>query len=416
LKEDENSWSRQRDMPLHDILACTLGKKGLSTAMEVRQYFQGIGKEEQMVSKQAYLQQRQKLNPDVFRMLTENYLKRYYGGKEARLWNGYLVCAVDGSRAEIPNSEENRATYGTSTNQYGETVARADVNVLYDVYNRFIINIEVGRYGNSEIEEAKAHIGRLKEVTGGKPAVMVFDRFYASLEFLDVLERAGIKYLVRVQKGSYKAETGRMGEGEEEVELVYTKARLRALRQREEERYQELKRRETVRVRVIRAVLDNGEPAAWMTNLAEGTAEDIQELYRKRWAIEQKYHTLKNKMKFESVTGKASIYVRQDFLAQVLAFNIIQDLVMAAEGRAQKKAQSKKYLYDVRINENMAVGLFKEQFIQLMMEEKDYKQKEMAEKLMADMERYIVPIRVLKSAPRRPRNRNKYKCNQKPTF
>jgi hypothetical protein len=98
LKGDENSWSRQRDMPLHDILACTLGKKGLSTAMEVRQYFQGIGKEEQMVSKQAYLQQRQKLNPEVFRILAENYLKRFYGGKEARLWNGYLVCTVDGSR------------------------------------------------------------------------------------------------------------------------------------------------------------------------------------------------------------------------------------------------------------------------------------------------------------------------------
>jgi hypothetical protein len=44
LEGDGNSWGRQRGMPLQDILACTLGKKGLSTAMEVRQYFQGIGK------------------------------------------------------------------------------------------------------------------------------------------------------------------------------------------------------------------------------------------------------------------------------------------------------------------------------------------------------------------------------------
>jgi len=39
LGGDESSWSRQRNMPLHDILTCTLAKKGLSTAMEVRQYF-----------------------------------------------------------------------------------------------------------------------------------------------------------------------------------------------------------------------------------------------------------------------------------------------------------------------------------------------------------------------------------------
>ena len=167
---------------------------------------------------------------------------------------------------------------------------------------------------------------------------------------------------------------------------------------------------------MIRAVLDNGEPAVWMTNLQEGTAEEIKQLYRKRWAIEQKYHTLKNKMKFESVVGKASIYVKQDFWAQVLVFNMIQDLVTAAEERAQKKAKSKKCLYDVRINENMAIGLFKEKFICLIMEEEEGKQKEMGLKLIADIEQYIVPIRTLKSAPRRPRKSNKYKCNLKPTF
>jgi len=91
-------------------------------------------------------------------------------------------------------------------------------------------------------------------------------------------------------------------------------------------------------------------------------------------------------------------------------------LVTAAEEKAQKKAKSKKHLYGAHINENMAIGLFKEQFIRLMTEGEDDKQKEMALKLVADIERYTVPIRTLKSAPRRPRKSNKYKCNLKPTF
>jgi hypothetical protein len=53
-------------MPLEDILMCTLAKKGLNTTMEIRHYFQSMEKVERTVSKQDYLRQRQKLNPEVF--------------------------------------------------------------------------------------------------------------------------------------------------------------------------------------------------------------------------------------------------------------------------------------------------------------------------------------------------------------
>jgi len=121
--DDEASWTRQRNMPLHDILTCTLAKKGLSAVMELRQYFQAAGKMEQTVSKQDYLKQRQNLNPEVFKVLNRNYLKSFYSGQEENTWHGYLVMAIDGSRAEIPNSEENMRVYGESENKYGKQSA-----------------------------------------------------------------------------------------------------------------------------------------------------------------------------------------------------------------------------------------------------------------------------------------------------
>jgi hypothetical protein len=42
---------------------------------------------------------------------------------------------------------------------------------------------------------------------------------------------------------------------------------------------------------------------------ADGRREEIRKLYRERRETEEEYHTLKNKMKFERMTGKASIYV-----------------------------------------------------------------------------------------------------------
>ena len=413
---NSGSWTRQRNMPLHDILTCTLAKKGLSTTMEIRQYFQAAENVEQTVSKQDYLKQRQNLNPHVFEILNRNYLKQFYDGQEPVDWRGYLVLAVDGSRVEIPNSQENRETYGESTNQHGKAVARANFSALYDVYNRFMLDIQIGYYNSSEIEEAKSHIKAVKQISGERPLLILFDRNYASLEFMDYLERAGIKYLIRVQSNAYKAELGQMEGADKEMELAYTKDRMKSLRQSEPERYYELKEKKSTNVRILKAVFGNEESGILMTNLREGTAGEIKRLYRNRWKIEQKYHTLKNKMKFESITGKASIYVAQDFWAQALVFNIVQDLITGAEYRATKKAKKQGLKYKVRINENIAIGLFKEQFIRLIMEEDDQRKAAMFRQLMADIEKYIVPIRKQKSSPRKGRNTNKYKCNQKPSF
>jgi len=99
-------------------------------------------------------------------------------------------------------------------------------------------------------------------------------------------------------------------------------------------------------VRIAKARLDSGEGAAFMTNLAEGSASDIKRLCKKRRSIEQKRHVLKNKLKFESVTGKASACVKQDFRAQMQVYNIVQDLITAAEAHAARQARKKRLKHE----------------------------------------------------------------------
>ena len=366
--------------------------------------------------RQDYLRQRQKLNPEVFKVLNREYLQEYYKTEEAKCWNGYLVLAVDGSRAEIPNSEENRQTYGESENQYGKAVARANFSGIYDVYNRFFLDIGIHHFRSDEKEEGKAHIDAIEQIVKNRPVLLIFDRNYVSLEFINYLEKAGINYLIRLHKRNYKAEMEGMESRDEWVDLQHTKNRLRNLKEEARKRVAELERKGSTRARIIKARFA-GEEGALVTNLPENIgADEIRRLYRKRWEIEKKYHTLKNKMKFESVTGKASIYVEQDFWAQVLVFNMTQDLITIAEQKAAKKAKKKKLQYEVRINENIAIGLYKEQFIRLMLEEDDDRKDELFRRLMTDMEKNIVPVCKLKSAKRKWNYFNKYKCNKKPSF
>lgn len=73
-------------------------------------------------------------------------------------------------------------------------------------------------------------------------------------------------------------------------------------------------------------------------------------------------------MKFESVTGKSTIYVDQDFRAQVLVYNMIQDIRKEADDKVSVKGREKNCRYPMRTNENIAIGLFKEQMIKLILE------------------------------------------------
>jgi len=65
-------------MPLEDIILCTLSKKGLTTSMEMHKYFTEKGVSAMNVSKQAYLQQRKKLNYKAFSFLNRKYIQDFY--------------------------------------------------------------------------------------------------------------------------------------------------------------------------------------------------------------------------------------------------------------------------------------------------------------------------------------------------
>lgn len=141
------------------------------------------------LSVQGYLQQRKRLNPEIFPYLNCKYLMDFYRSDEPRLWKGYLLIAIDGSKAKVPNSKDNREAFGNSGNQHsGKGQVRALVSGMYDVLNHFYLDIEIEHTCISENELAKRNLKQLKKIGIRKPVVAVFDRGYPSLEFIDFLE------------------------------------------------------------------------------------------------------------------------------------------------------------------------------------------------------------------------------------
>lgn len=121
-------------------------------------------------------------------------------------------------------------------------------------------------------------------------------------------------------------------------------------------------------------------------------------------------------MKFESVTGKATLYVYQDFWAQIVVYNMIQDVLHSSNKDLEKETAEHEYKHPIRINENIAIRMFKEKFIKLLIEPNDTIREDNLLQLQKAIEKYILPIRNLKSKERKHNLSNKYKNNQKNSF
>ena len=62
---NKNYFTRVRKMPLHDLLFTMINRKGLTLALELRNYMK-IAHPGVSISKPGYLKQRMKLNADAF--------------------------------------------------------------------------------------------------------------------------------------------------------------------------------------------------------------------------------------------------------------------------------------------------------------------------------------------------------------
>ena len=413
--KNSEAFTRNRKMSLPFIIYSILLRKGKTVSMDLRDFFKKTGKDA-IVSRQAYMKQRRKLNPEVFIRLNDFYLNEFYGSKEEVLtWKDYVVLAIDVSKAEIPNSEANRNKYGIAKNKEQDGCARALISGMYDVNNDFFLDLQIFNVNGSEKKAAENNIKALKRIKINHPVLIIFDRNYPSIEFMNKLKENNISFLIRLKSTDYIQERKSIETNDRKIELNHTWKRLYKIKKSNRKSHEKLKNKKSTQARLVKCLSPEGNEIAFITNLPENiSTEEICNEYFKRWKIELAYNTLKNKMKFESVSGKSTIYVKQDFLAQILVYNLARDLMNSAE--KELKNNQKKSKYPVRINENIALGVFREEFIELMMEDDTAKRDEKYVVLQKEMENYYLPKRKSDSKKRKFHPANKYASNLKPSF
>lgn len=309
--------------------------KGLRKTLqiEVDEWFEFIGGENTM-TKQAFSQLRQKIKPEAFMQLNNNFINWFYNDDNYKKYKGYRLLSIDGSITEIPNTISTREHFGYYHKQSERQQARAMVSVIYDVENDYILESDICTWKAAERDLAKELIERL-EKKGFKNDLFLFDRGYPSKEMFDFLESKGLKYLMRVKVNKFNTEFDKANEPDQIVTLI--------------------NKNKPLKIRIINVVLSSGEIEKLATNIMDTdfSTEDFKKLYFKRWGIEVKYSQLKSRFELENFSGTSPIAIMQDFYATIYLSNLMS---MAKEEANENVSQNKEGLrYEYKVNMNILI-------------------------------------------------------------
>ena len=419
----DTDFTRDSPLNLNNLSNLLILKEGKTNQVELYNFFNRIGKPEICVTKSALTEQRKKLNPQIFIHMNQMLANDIYKEEEIKTISetGLIPIGIDGSVFEVPNTKELREEFGVSKGSSREehtVVARAKVSGAYDCENDIMLHAIITKYRSSEKALAMEHIKYIKETYSNQYEKMlfVFDRGYIGIPLLLYMTEQKGNFLFRLLKNTYDTEISKMMVEDEEIVIPITRSRYKDI---QDLHLKELaKEMKEIKVRIIKVKLSTGETEILLTNVPKETigTEKIKEIYYKRWNIETAYDVIKNKIEIENFSGYSKQSIEQDFHAQILLFNMLEDIKKTAN-KEIKDEQSKKmktYKYEYIVNLNILIGLCIPYMLMLAIIGKDDRHDKLREDILKIIKRNLVAIKSDRSYKRKWKSlQNKYKTNMR---
>jgi hypothetical protein len=243
------------------------------------------------------------------------------------LWHGMTVIAIDGSKYNLPATDENRRQFDPESGLDHEGKGHYPqclVSTAYDVFRRFPVARTVVSIHGSERKEA------LELVSSIRPgAVLLFDRGYPSYHLICSLrdQYKGFFVFRCPAESTFPAveEFVRSGRPEGYILLHPSSSFLQELSRRQR------KKAKTIQLRILRLVSPDGTVSVLLTNLLNQSSfpgQEIINLYFRRWEIENHYRDEKAVLEIEEFHGKSANSICQELFAAAIMAVIARTLMV----------------------------------------------------------------------------------------
>lgn len=359
------------------------------------------------VTKGAFTQARNKLNPECFKRLNKRAVDTFYSINEVYTWYGMRVLAVDGSRLMLPNhqtTKEEFGVYGFGPNADSER-SMALCSMLYDVLNLLTIDSEIAPYSSGEKIALYKHLDHTKE-----DDLILLDRGYPGISLFFLMLAKKLHFCVRM-KDDWWLEVNKFdksGKKEDIVAFTLPKKDRKILKD-----YPGWENK-TIYCRLIKIELPGGESEILCTSLTDMEKylyEDFAELYHYRWNEEEGYKLLKCRVEVEEFSGKTAKAVKQDFYAKIFLMTLAAAYAFPIEEKVREEYKAdEQRKYDQKINRTNALAMTRDVLIGVFV------RKEIRQALNA-FDRIVYKTREIirpgRSVKRKPKPRRQYYMNYK---
>ncbi len=349
VKNPDTDFIRNRKLTLSDLLMMLIRIEGNCMNAEILKAFPS---REQRMCASAVIQQRDKLNPDVFLQILRLF-NQYIPVK--RRWKGRRVLALDGSKFQTPLNRKGKYFFGPNgrdkkTGEKAKDVSMVMFHGLFDILNRMFLDARLSPVKGKGNDERTAAIDILHN-NALRDAIITMDRGYDGYNMFEHANRFGGYYVIRCQNGANAiAEIRDLPDVEMDKWLhlkvttssksKYKKLGYKHLRVpkkdygkelSEKTRYQRWDFEEVciIRLRIVKFQLDNGTWEVLATNLRrdEFSIQEMKELYHLRWGIETAYRDLKYTIGAKCCHSRKDHFIEQELLAHVVMYNLVSTLV-----------------------------------------------------------------------------------------
>ncbi|WP_171597619.1 IS4 family transposase [Marinifilum caeruleilacunae] len=353
-------FTRDRVLTFSTTLLFMMNFLRKSLAIEIFNFVKNI--KTQSFSKSAFVQCRKKINPLVFKELSQVLTREFYtdNDESVKLWKGFRLLAVDGSRISLPDTKELRSKYGATKNQTATSVVQARMSVLYDVLNNYVIDGKIAPLTIGEKSMAIEHLAHTKSND-----LVIYDRGYPSFDLIYEHLQLKIDCLIRVKVSFSNASKNFVESGKYSCVIDMQPGKNISLK------HKNYTKNDSAKVRLIRVDLPDGTTEVLMTTLLCSKTYPtgvFKDLYLKRWGVENYYDELKNKIKVELFSGYSDQCIQQDFNAALFISNI-QTLMVAELNEELQEKQKTKYKY--KVNSNLSYGFLKDRIVELFLSNKE---------------------------------------------
>lgn len=403
-RKRKKDFTRNRNMNFYSVIYYFIFRNKTTTNAELTHFYSSIYKFEKRISKQALNKAIKKLNPNVFTYLINQFASIYYASSLPKKYRDHLLIAEDGTYMEIPYNVYNINDFQFCMNQHVHDIfdvkkVQSKAGGLYDVTNGLFIDFSLKPAPYSETPLAFAHLYRTKKILKNQKIIYLADRYYGSAEIISHLEFLKYNYVIRGKSNFYKKQVALMQSDDEWIEVEVDDKWLKRFRFSLEAK--ELRKEKPIfKIRVIKRVYKytdinhdiHCENLIYFTNLSkeEFSADEVIELYSKRWDIEVSYKTMKTTQEIERHISSNGDVARNDIYAKVLFHNIVGVLRKEINHELEKRQTEKKYVVNIT---QLHVIVHEINFLNCMMYNLKEKIKKKIDSIMKIIDKIKVPVR-----------------------